>query len=118
MTINSKDLFESYETDIQFPDVSGMEHLDMLMTRSEIAKYEAHFTEAEKERLRKADGILLQNARKFYSAITQVADLAIWRADGNVPPSHWWWFLDVLAQLPDFPECPVAESPDANREYA
>lgn len=116
--MNSKNLLESYETDVQFPDVSGMEHLDMLMIRSEIAKHEAHFTGAERERLRKADGILLQNARKFYSAIQQVADIAIWRADENPPPSHWWWFLDVLAQPPDFPEWPVAESSDANREYA
>ncbi len=31
-------LIRAYETDVQDPEVSGMEHLDMLMTRSEIAR--------------------------------------------------------------------------------
>jgi len=34
--MNYKDLITSYETDVQFSEVSGMEHLDMLMIRSEI----------------------------------------------------------------------------------
>lgn len=116
--MNSKNLLESYETDVQFPDVSGMEHLDMLMTRSEIAKYEAHFTGKEKERLRKADRLLLQNAKKFYSAIRQVADIAIWRADEKTPPSHWWWFLDVVAQLPEFGEGSISPAGPKERAFA
>jgi hypothetical protein len=33
-----KELIAAYEADVQFPNVSGMEQLDMLMTRSEIAQ--------------------------------------------------------------------------------
>ena len=31
------DLLTAYEVDVRFPDVSGMEHLDMLLTRSKLA---------------------------------------------------------------------------------
>jgi hypothetical protein len=31
------------------------------------------------------------------------ARLATWRRDENVPITHWWWYLDVLAQLPELP---------------
>jgi hypothetical protein len=113
-----KDLIESYEADVQFPGVSGMEHLDMLMNRSEIVKYEAHFTGYEKKRLREADRLLLKNATKFYSAIRRIADLAIWRVDEKVPPSHWWWFLDVVVQLPSFWDNAAAESEPMDREFA
>ena len=34
--MSHKELIAAYEVDVQFPDVSGMEHLDMLMTRSEL----------------------------------------------------------------------------------
>jgi hypothetical protein len=37
-------LIGAYEVDVRFPDVSGMEHLDMLLTRSEIARGEHHLT--------------------------------------------------------------------------
>ena len=48
--MNYKEMLSAYETDVQFPDVSGMEHLDMLLTRSELAKYEPHLTEEERQR--------------------------------------------------------------------
>jgi hypothetical protein len=44
-----RDLITVYETDVQFPDVSGMEHLDMLMTRSEIAQNESHLSNEERD---------------------------------------------------------------------
>ena len=31
-------LLSAYEVDVQFPDVSGFEHLDMLLTRSKIGR--------------------------------------------------------------------------------
>ncbi len=43
-----KELLSAYEVDVQFSDVSGMEHLDMLMIRSEIAKHEPHLTDGER----------------------------------------------------------------------
>jgi hypothetical protein len=101
-------LIAAYEVDVRFPDVSGMEHLDMLLTRSEIAGYESHLTDEQRVRLAEADKILLQQAQRFYQAIQRIADLETWRRDESVPITHWWWYLDVLAQLPELPVREVA----------
>lgn len=98
--MNYKERIAAYEADVQFPNVSGMEHLDMLLNRSEIAKSEAHLTDEERQRLLDADRLLLQKAGLFYQAIGKIADLAAWRRDENVPVSHWWWYLDVITQMP------------------
>lgn len=95
-----RELIAAYEADVQFPDVSGMEHLDMLMTRSEIARNELHLSEEERQRVLNADRLLLQQAHRFYESIQAIADLAIWRRDENVSVAHWWWYLDVIVQLP------------------
>ncbi len=100
---NYDELIAAYEVDVRFPDVSGMEHLDMLLTRSEIARGEHHLTAEQRVRLAEADKVLLQQAGRFYQAIQKIADLDAWRRDENAPPAHWWWYLDVLAQLPELP---------------
>lgn len=98
--MNYKKLIDAYETDVQFPEISGMEHLEMLMTRSEIARIEPHLSSEEYKRVLNADQLLLQRAREFYDYIKEIADLASWRRDEKVPPTHWWWYLDIIAQLP------------------
>jgi hypothetical protein len=98
--VSYKELITTYEADVQFPDVSGMEQLDMLMTRSEIARNELHLSDEERERVLNADGLLLRQAEQFYRSIQDIADLASWRRDENVPVTHWWWYLDVIVQLP------------------
>jgi hypothetical protein len=100
---NYDELIATYEVDVSFPDVSGMEHLDMLLTRSEIARGEHDLTVEQRGRLAEADKVLLQQAGRFYQAIQRIADLDVWRRDENVPSSHWWWYLDVLARLPELP---------------
>ena len=95
------ELIAAYEVDVRFPDVSGLEHLDMLLTRSEIAKGEGQLTAEQRARLAEADKVLLQQAHRFYQAIRRIADLDVWRREENVPPTHWWWYLDVLAHLPE-----------------
>lgn len=102
--MSHKELITAYEADVQFPDVSGMEHLDMLMTRSEIAQNAPHLSDEERLRVLNADRLLLQQAKRFYESIQSIADLASWRRDESVPPTHWWWYLDVILQLPVHPE--------------
>lgn len=104
---NYDELIAAYEVDVRFPDVSGVEHLDMLLTRSEIARGEHLLTDEQRARLAEADRVLLRHARRFYQAIERIVDLDVWRRSENVPPTHWWWYLDVLVQLP---ELPVRES--------
>jgi hypothetical protein len=94
-------LIAAYETDVQFPDVSGMEHLEMLLVRSDIARSEDQLTAEQRARLAKADQALLWQARRFHRAIQRIADLETWRREQDVPPTSWWWYLDVLAQLPE-----------------
>ncbi|NBD35617.1 MAG: hypothetical protein GVY30_06420 [Chloroflexi bacterium] len=113
--MNYKALIASYEVDVQFPDVSGMEHLDMLMTRSEIAQNELHLSDEERERVLKADRIFLQHAKEFYASIRRVADLSNWRRDERVPPTHWWWYLDVIVQIPAHLSKSAAPESSSNR---
>ena len=95
-----KDL-SAYEADVEFPDVSGMEHLQMLMTRSALHQVEDQLTAEQQMRLANADRSLLQQAHLFYQAIQAIADLARWReSETGAAPEQWWWYLDVLAQLP------------------
>jgi len=93
----------AYEVDVQYPDVSGMEHLDMLLTRSRLAEVETALTKEQRSRLAKADKILATHALQFYAAIARIANLKSWREQENAPPDHWWWYLDVLAAAPVVP---------------
>jgi UDP-N-acetylmuramyl pentapeptide synthase len=93
-------LLTQYETDVRFPDVSGMEHLDMLLTRSRIAAAKEELTPGQAERLLNADQHLLQNAEQFNRAIATVANLAEWRLTSVASPEEWWWYLDVLVSVP------------------
>ena len=90
-------LLLAYETDVRFPDVSGMEHLDMLLTRTKIEEHKGRLRQEQRERLVTADQKLVQQSDQFYVAISQVADLTAWRDKVHAPVSHWWWYLDVLA---------------------
>lgn len=78
-----------YETDVRFPNVSGMEHLDMLLTRSRIAAEKDVLTDEQVGRLREADYYLLPNAYQFYEAIAAVANLAKWRETFSISPEEW-----------------------------
>ena len=91
-----------YETDVRFPDVSGMEHLDMLITRSNIAANRDMLTSEQLNRLLVADEALYQNVERFTRAITVVGGLAEWRSARVISPEEWWWYLDVLVSIPQF----------------
>ena len=82
--MNLEQLLADYEVDVDCHEVSGMEHLQMLMRRSEIAKGEPHLTGAQHQRLVKADELLVQQAKQFYDAIHRMADLALWRQNQHV----------------------------------
>lgn len=92
-TIEEK--LSAYEVDVDFPEVSGMEHLQMLLARSELHRAGRLLGSEQKSRLARADRKLLQQAQSFYEAIREDADLTSWREGaGGVTPENWWWYLD------------------------
>ena len=95
-------LLTAYETDVRFPEASGMELLDMLLKRSEIAQADREqlLTVEQRRRLAAADRVLALQARHFYASIQRIADLEVWRQHEGAPPKEWWWYLDVLAHTP------------------
>ncbi len=93
-------LLNAYEVDVRYPDVSGMEHLNMLQIRSELARYEDRLSQEQQRRLLAADQLLMRQADRFFAAIQRIADLVAWREEEGVTPKQWWWYLDVIARLP------------------
>lgn len=100
MTDRIEQLLTAYEVGVEDPEISGMEHLDMLLTRSALAEAADSLSEAQRERLKQADVQLAQQAAAFYGAISRIADLQSWREQEKAPASHWWWYLDVLMAVP------------------
>lgn len=92
-----EELVFAYEVATQCPDVSGAEHLDSLLIRSDIENYKSQLSHTQMERVAVADNRLMRQARTFHLAIARMANLAQWRREENAPPSHWWWYLDVFA---------------------
>lgn len=100
MTDRIEELLVAYEVGVEDPEISGMEHLDMLLTRSELAKMTTRLNRGQSTRLQQADAQLAQHADAFYRAISQVADLQSWREQEHAPTDQWWWYLDVLVAAP------------------
>jgi hypothetical protein len=96
-------LVKRYDVDTCYPGVSGIEHLQMLKTRSQLAEIESTLNSEERYILAKADQRLLTHSYEFWSEISRFTDLAEERQQLQPPPKHWWWYLDVLAQLPRNP---------------
>ena len=93
-------LLAHYCVDVQHPEVSGAEHLEMLQIRDQLATLEPTFTPAEQEALAAADRALVAQAHAFHQALQRFLDLAAYRYEYGVPPERWWWYLDVVQHVP------------------
>ncbi len=92
-------LLEHYRVDVEFPEVSGAELIEMLQTRDKLAKIEVTLSQTEKEVLAQADYLLIRQAPLFYQSLSDFVDFVERRKAQDMPIEHWW-SLDVLAQLP------------------
>ena len=97
------ELLQAYVVDTRYPDVSGIEHLQMLRRRSEFADLEHTLGREERRQLAEADARLLTHAAEFLAELARFVDLATERHRLRIPSSHWWWYLDVLVQVPTMP---------------
>lgn len=98
MTHNPHSLLKQYIEDVRHPEVSGFELLELLSTRSALVQGEASLSPTERRRLEKADARLLAAASIILARLVELAPLSELRQRSNVPPSHWWWYLDLLQQ--------------------
>jgi len=98
MTQDPHSLLKQYVEDVRHPEVSGFELLDLLSTRSALVEQEARMSPTERRRLEKADARLLAAASIILARLVEIAPLPELRRQSKVPPSHWWWYLDLLQQ--------------------
>lgn len=99
-------LLKNYVVDVQFPDVSGIEQVQMLETRSQLAEIEAELSPQEREALLEANRQLAAQADKFLQELNRFVDLAEEWQQRRPHPNDWWWYLDILAQVPAGPQRP------------
>jgi hypothetical protein len=93
-------LLAHYCVDVQHPEVSGAEHLEMLQIRDRLAELEPTLTSEEQDALAEADRVLVEQATAFYQELLRFLDLAAYRREHGIPPARWWWYLDVVSHLP------------------
>ena len=101
-------LLRHYGVDVQHPEVSGAEHLEMLQIRDRLAELEPTLTSEEQEALAEADRVLVERATAFCQELLRFLDLAAYRREHGISPAHWWWYLDGVRHLPPSKE----EAPD------
>ncbi|MGI0480588.1 hypothetical protein ACN4EE_07335 [Geminocystis sp. CENA526] len=95
-----EELLQSYQINVKYPDVSGFEHLETLQIRDQLALIEIELSEDQKKQLSLADQLLIKNSQKFYAELSTLIDLKKKRESENISPTSWWWYVDVLANLP------------------
>lgn len=93
------ELIEQYTRGVSETRVSGFEVLELLDIRSRIAEYEQTASRAERRRIELADRQFFRNAMVFAENIRQIADFTEMRTRANVPPSHWWWYVDEMTRV-------------------
>ena len=97
------ELLKNYLVDVDYPEVSGIEHLQMLETRSQLAKVEPTLSVTERQALAEADHQLATQADKFLMELNRFVDLAQERRRRQPGPDEWWWYLDILVRAPALP---------------
>jgi hypothetical protein len=97
-------LLTTYLIDVKHPNVSGIEHLQMLENRSKLARMEQQLTLMERRKLAMADRQLARHAHRFLQELSQFINLAEERRRRQLLPNEWWWYLDVMVQIPAIPK--------------
>jgi len=64
-----QEILKQYVEAVRFPEASGLEVLELLDARSQIAAHEKELGAAEQARLEEADATFLHNAPTFYESL-------------------------------------------------
>jgi len=97
-------LLKHYLVGTEFPDVSGAEQVEIFQIRDQLASLAPSLSPDEQALLLMADRRLIHQAAQFYTELCRFIDLAQHRQAHIISVDRWWWYLDVLAQLPSLPE--------------
>jgi hypothetical protein len=63
-----------------------------------LATEESELDEAQRAQLEDADSVFLRYTPMLYESVIALGDLADLRRRAATPCSHWWWYLEKLAQ--------------------
>ncbi len=91
-----------YRVDVQHPEVSGAEHLEMLQLRDQLAGLALTLTPEEQDMLAEADRVLVTQAAAFVQELQRFLNLPAYRHEHAISPARWWWYLDVVCHVPRF----------------
>jgi hypothetical protein len=72
-------LLAHYRVDVQHPEVSSAEHLEMLQIRDRLAEFESTLTSEEQNALVEADRVLAERANAFHQERLRFLDLTAYR---------------------------------------
>jgi hypothetical protein len=87
-------LLVHYGVDVQHPEVSGAEHLEMLQIRDRLAELAPTLTSEEQEAPAEADRVLVERAAAFYQGLLRFLDLTAYRRNTTFrPPAGGIWTL-------------------------
>ena len=96
-------LVNIYNLSLDYPEVSGAEQLEVLEIRDQIAELETELSEKDQKILSEADQKLINNVSIIYQEISRFINLADYRNKQKISSKKWWWYLDVLSNLPKLP---------------
>ena len=68
-----------------------------------MAGLEHTLSREERRQLAEADVRLATHAADFLAELSRFVDLAAERGRLRIPSSNWWWYMDVLVQVPAMP---------------
>jgi len=94
------ELLNHYLVDVEYPDVSGAELLEVLQIRDKLAQIETTLSRSEREKLTQADCRFIQQASIFHESLSPFINFQQRRQSQQISSQYWWWYLDVLSQLP------------------
>ena len=98
------ELLRTYIDSLDYPEVSGAEHLDLFNLRDRIEEVMNTFSQLEQKKLQEADKKMLTNIPVIYQEISHFINLENYRNKHRISPHQWWWYLDVLSFLPNLPD--------------
>jgi hypothetical protein len=84
------ELVEQYVAHMNFPEVSGAEHLEMLQLRDKILTVETTLTVGDRNARAVADRRLVELASEFHVELSRFINFEERRRTQNIPPTRWW----------------------------